>query len=264
MNGNFSLCSDTMERSPACEVRADPPVLALRDRTAEAAAPAIVSALNVYPYHVVLRGLEPVGDRAPAENIIRAIAGDCRLSFTRVRIDPIQTRREDRVTRYSRTHLALPPHTDSAYSSRPHSLVAFLMVRGDAGRGGRSIVVPVTDVVSRLDEDMQAALREPVFAFGKKDLPILWRRKGDESMRYYRAQIDTALRLRGTRTGTAGGIMDRLDHLLAELAEDRGFALRNGDLLLLNNHQVLHGRTAFAPDSDRLMFRFRARATVLE
>ena len=36
----------------------------------------------------------------------------------------------------------------------------------------------------------------------------------------------------------------------------RSFPLRSGDLLVLNNHRVLHGRTAFE-DRDRMLLRVR-------
>ncbi len=245
-------------------VIASPPALYWPGNLDAKTVTAAVGALSTYPYYLVLRGLPPDKARETTESLLRTISGTQRLSFTRVRIDRDRARQQDGVTRYSRTHLPLPLHTDSAYSGRPHSLAAFLMVRPDSEGGGRSIVVPAEDVLAALDGETKAALRAPVFAFGSKDRNILWGRPGQESMRYYRAQIDTALRLRETEMCDQRHLLDMIDRRLAKLEKNSAFALQEGDLLLLNNHKVLHGRTGFDPDSDRLMLRFRAHATCIE
>lgn len=248
-----------------------PPSISAADTPPAELVPAVVEALRCYPYFVVLRGLASPEDRRVGEEIVTAVAlyadrhrptagtRPDKISFTRVRIDRETAAREGAVTRYSRTHLALPPHTDSAYSDRPHALVAFHMVRRDP-LGGLSTVVPVADIVSSLAPAMLDLLREPRFAFGREDMPILWGPRGGESMRYYRAQIETALRLRGAATVDPDAALDALDGLLASIAERRIFRLDDGEMLLLDNRKALHGRTAFAPDSDRLMYRFRAHA----
>lgn len=233
-------------------------------------APEIAAALRRHPHFTVLKGLGLSEARAPVENLVLATAaiggGPGRaaekLSFTRVRIDPEDAERDDAVTRYSRTHLPLPPHTDSAYSGRPQALVAFQMVRGDAG-GGRSLIVPVADVVAVLDRSARDVLRGE-FAFGKKDLPILWGPKGRESMRYYRAQINLGARLGGVEPEGLAPLLDRIDALLDSLAPAREFALADGEMLFVNNHKALHGRTGFAPDSPRLMNRYRVHSDALE
>lgn len=254
--------------SPVSSGQCEPPALAVRGAAAEALVPAIVRALKTYPHFVVLRGLAPGENRRRVERVVTAIAAagghsPGKLSFTRVQIDPDAAGRGGAVTHYSRTHQALPPHTDSAYSARPHSLVAFQMVRSDPG-GGRSFIVPVADIVASLDSETLARLREPLFAFGKKDRPILWGRAGEESMRYYRAQMETALLLRGSAPLRGEAMLDTLDTVLARLARKREFALRDGEVLFVNNHKALHGRTSFAPDSRRLMFRYRAHACIFE
>jgi alpha-ketoglutarate-dependent taurine dioxygenase len=250
-----------------------PPTLAVRDLPAGQLVPAIVGALRAYTHFVVLEGWPPSEDRRPMADIMTAVAAlpgtgsaaaerPGKLSFTRVQIDPDEAGKTGAVTRYSRTHQPLPPHTDTAYSPRPHSLVAFQMVRSDA-EGGRSTVLPVAEVVEALDPDSLTAMRQPHFAFGKGDLPILWGRPGAESMRYYRAQIEQAAALRGTVPSHPVAVLDKIDAVLERL-DPRRFALADGEVLVINNHKVLHGRTGMAADSKRLMFRFRAHAAVIE
>lgn len=246
------------------------PVLTVRESMTRGALPDIVFRLTTYPYFVVLKGLKPTDDEEPVEDIVADLAdipgadGDIwpgKITFTSVQIDPDAASRASVGTRYSRTEQALSPHTDSAFSSRPHSLVAFQMVRSDP-LGGRSTIVPVADVVAALDARHLDEMRRPIFAFGATDMPILWGEPGRESMRYYRAQIDAASAKREIPPERPD-VLDAIDKILAEREGDRAFALDDGDVLMLNNWKVLHGRTAMARNSARLMFRFRVNAAVL-
>lgn len=250
---------------------AEIPVLTVRESTTRGALPDIVSRLTTYPFFVVLKGLKPTDDEEPVEDIVADIAdisgrdGEVwpgKITFTRVRIDPDAASRASLGTRYSRTEQALSPHTDSAFSTRPHSLVAFQMVRSDPA-GGWSTIVPVADVVAALDARHLDEMRRTQFAFGSEDMSILWGEPGRESMRYYRAQIEAASAKREVAPEQPIAVLDAIDRILAERESDRVFALDDGDVLMLNNWKALHGRTAMAPESARLMFRFRVNAAVL-
>lgn len=250
----------------------DVPVLTLREGMTRVALPGIVSRLSAYPYFVVLKGLRPTEDEEPVEDIVADIAdipgpdGNVlpgKITFTRVQIDPDAASRASVGTRYSRTEQALAPHTDSAFSERPHSLVAFQMVRSDP-IGGRSTIVPVADVVGALDARHLEEMRRPQFAFGSEDMAILWGEPGRESMRYYRAQIEAASAKRAVPPAQPTELLDAIDKILTDREEDRVFALDDGDVLMLNNNKVLHGRTAMPLTSARLMLRFRVNAAVLD
>jgi hypothetical protein len=218
--------------------------------------------LRRYPFFIVLRGLPAGIDCRAIDALMRALSttppdGEMDLSIVQVR--PMEAENTERGTRYSRTHRALPPHTDSTYMENPHSIVAFQMVRTDREGGGRSIVVPVQDVVERLGASMTAALREARAIFGQGErFPILWESEGSPSMRYYRTQIDFALADLGEEIVAEGRCLDAIDEVLADLSPEREFDLAEGEVLLLNNHKVLHGRTGMAIDSERLLYRFRA------
>lgn len=219
-------------------------------------------ALRRYPYFIVLRGLPAGVDRRAIDALMRALSGtppDGEMDFGIVQVRPEEAENTEKGTRYSRTHRALPPHTDSTYMENPHSVVAFQMVRADSEGGGGSIAIAVQDVVKCLDASTLNALRDVRAPFGKGErFPVLWDSQGSPSMRYYRVQIDFALGDQGEEIGAAGSCLDALDKVLANLATEREFDLGEGEVLLLNNHKVLHGRTGMAIDSERLMYRFRA------
>lgn len=256
-----------MLRNTAIDARVDgagelrPPLLCARDMSRLTYGAAMI-ALNRYPHCLVLRpaagGLGPDFARA----FVEGFGGTGKLSVTRVRVNPEQAERNDAVTRFSRTHLAMPLHTDTAYSPHPHSLVAFEMVRPDPEGGGQSLIRPVADVVARLDAETLRILREPRFDFGRGELPVVWGEPGRESMRYYSAQIAKGMDAVGADDPRRGALA-RLDAVLDAFAAEPGFALAAGDTLLLNNHKIFHGRTAFLPNSDRLIMRYRVRAACL-
>lgn len=222
---------------------------------------AVNQALRIYPYFVVLRGLPAGGDHRAIEALIRALSGLAPsepMSLTPVRIDPVEFANATLGTRYSRTHEALASHTDSTFLDKPHSLVAFQMVRSDEAGGGRSTIVPAADLVSRLGDDTTRRLRQTEFPFSKERcLPILWDSQGSISVRYYRKQLNSMIAGRNA-WGSCLPLLDMLDQHLADLASQREFALADGEVLIFNNQKVLHGRTAMSPQSSRLLYRFRA------
>jgi len=84
-------------------------------------------------------------------------------------------------------------------------------------------------------------------------------RDGRFTSQYSRTFVEAAQRLPGVPPLTAAQ-NEALD-LLAEVAEEQCFqmALEPGDIQLLNNHVIYHGRTAYqdqdGADRDRLLYR---------
>ncbi|MCG8440620.1 MAG: TauD/TfdA family dioxygenase [Caulobacterales bacterium] len=218
--------------------------------------------LRHYPYYIVARTPGALDDPEPVQAAARALAsrsgGRVRISFTRVHIDRDKADAADSVTRYSRTHLALPPHTDSSYMDRPHELVVFQCVTPDRV-GGETQMAPIDDILRALDDETAARLRDPVFPFGDARLPILNRTGGRDWIRYYSAQLTRSLEETGVRLDAPHREAARaLDALLDDGDLGRRFHLSAGDILFMNNTMVLHGRTGFEPTSERLIFRVRA------
>ncbi len=244
--------------------KGDQQVMTLNELTS-----AICEALKHYPYYAVVNGFPPIQDRSHLVNLARKVCvassveperyvpSEDEMSFTKVYINPEQAARDGDATRYSRTHLALEPHTDSSYMAIPHELVAFQCIKADE-QGGESIMIPVEDILKHLDKKIIELLRQPVYKFGKIKSPILSGSESDCLFRYYRAQID-----RTTQSGEHPlseqhqSALNTLDNLLAQTHLFHKFHLKPGQILFMHNCKVLHGRTELSPNSDRLLNRVR-------
>ncbi len=225
----------------------------------------IAAALNAYPYFARVKGFHPSGEKSEIVSLAEWLAESDssapsrKVSFTTVSIRPDALERAQGVTAYSRTHLPLAPHTDSTYLPRPHELVAFQCVIA-ARDGGANTMVPVDDIVKALSEGDRARLMEPVFPFGRVDDAVLKEGPKGVSVRYYRAQIDRAAADGKPLADGDIALLDRFDALLDRLAGRFEFTLEPGEAVFMNNRKVLHGRTGFAPDSRRTLFRVRHHA----
>ena len=234
----------------------------------------LADALSRPPFFTVLKGMPPAADRRAIENIAHAIAEMPPLkaavtpgkrqktSFTRVQINPAKNMQNGGSTNYSRTNLPLDLHTDSSYKVDPQDLVIFQMVRS-ATDGGDSLMVLVDDLVDQLTDADIATLQKPIFPLGKVGLPVLWKEQGAWHMRYYRTQIDTMVAQGYPFPSEGRKAVEALDDALQDTPWYYQFALEGGETLFLNNRRVLHGRTGFGPDSDRLMYRYRLYAGCL-
>lgn len=242
----------------------------------------IYDALTHYPYFAVVNGLPPMEDAGQLSNLVCAIRAKLspptdtnrepltEVSFTKVFIkpdsDPLtqdkaqKEAEESGVTQYSRTHLPLSPHTDSSYALLPHEIVVFHCVRSDDD-GGETIMVPVDDILKRLDEDVIARLRKPVYPFGEGLHPILTGREAVPLIRYYRAQVERTMAQSAiTLAPEYVSALDALDVLLARDELFFKFHLRPGQTLFMHNQRVMHARTALSPTTDRLLYRLRMHA----
>ncbi len=224
-------------------------------------AESICTALENYPHFVVVNGYPAIEDR---ENLISLGQVICdvnssqeKVSFTKVRIDRAKANFDGTATRYSRTHLPLVPHTDSSYSLKPHEVVAFQCIVSDE-TGGASIIIPVEDILQKIDPHCIELLRDPVYPFEENSYPIIFGESGNEHIRYYRAQIDRTIGLTGRSLSRQHHkAIDQLDSLLQSSELGSQFPLQPGQIAFAHNTKVLHGRTGFSPDSDRLLFRIR-------
>ena len=234
-------------------------------------ASAVHEALKNYPHYAIVTGYPATEESDHVVNLAHAIcdgpgadgaAPRCvnkKVSFTRVRIDEQKAKRGGTATHYSRTHQPLAPHTDSSYKPEPHELVIFQMIVSD-DRGGDSVMVPVEDLLARLSEETIACLREPVYPLGEETHPILRGGADDCEIRYYRNQIDRSLQEGTALSERQMAALTELDALLAEEGAFDQFHLKSGEILFFHNRKVLHGRTGFADDSKRELYRYRLNA----
>ncbi|MEO0436179.1 MAG: TauD/TfdA family dioxygenase [Pseudomonadota bacterium] len=233
----------------------------------------VIKGLREPPYYVVVRTTAPTEDYSLTIGICRTVANTLphrqgttaesrnKVSLTKVRINPDSANKVSQTTNYSRTNQPLTLHTDSSFKAAPQELVAFQMVRDDAV-GGDTIMLPIERILSRLTEDEVRTLARSVFPFSKQDLPVFWTNNGVPRIRYYRAQLENADM--GAVPEEGKSALDRLDEILGEESIMDRFHLQAGETLFLNNLKVMHGRTGFAGDSNRLMYRVRMYAGCLE
>lgn len=184
---------------------------------------------------------------------------------------------------FSETADEAPLHTDNGWVPVPEKYLTMLAVN-PADEGGDTIVLPVATAVegfSRLPRAAEALalLREEAFPFA---VPTVFREPGRPGSgpdtlvaavfgsevpfryRYDIIRAGFALRpdLASPRRLWALECFDAYLRLARERAPR--VRLRRGDLLFVNNHAVLHARTAF-DDGSRLLLRVRmsaARAAV--
>ncbi|NEQ42127.1 MAG: TauD/TfdA family dioxygenase [Leptolyngbya sp. SIOISBB] len=232
----------------------------------------LIAQLKAPPHWLVLVTEQNPIDLDMIVNILTTI-GQCdattvgklpRISKTKIRVDSQQSARQGKVTRYSRTPDALPLHTDCSNKAVPPNLVAFAMERPDPQGGGESVILSAADLVHELPADLVSLLRQPVFPFvGEKKYPILQGQGDDLRIRYYRNQIDSALGEQCILSDQLREALDELERYLALSQRSVRFALQPGEVLIMDNQRVLHGRSAMPADSPRLMHRFRLSAPAL-
>jgi alpha-ketoglutarate-dependent taurine dioxygenase len=157
-------------------------------------------------------------------------------------------------------------HTDSTFSARPERWFLLWCVR-PAADGGASVLVDSAAVVSRMQAgrarrqalDVLMARDVPMWD-GRRVLPVrVLHREGDGTVKVrYRADL---LREGLARAGVAEGepVAAALRTLAAELDDAASrlvVPLAADDLLIVDNHRVLHARQAFT-DPRRHLLRVR-------
>lgn len=164
-------------------------------------------------------------------------------------------------------------HTDSAFKSSPETYVMLFAYKPASDGGGLSQVLSAQRLLKSLSKSSDGRrcirlLRETRFPFqvptaftkARQDTVVEWVSapilSGRGKIRYRHDLIVSALD-HGVISLSAESQW-AIAHTARELAELKSgsLSLRSGDLLVLNNHRVLHGRTAFK-DRDRMLLRVR-------
>ncbi|MEV5237962.1 TauD/TfdA family dioxygenase [Streptomyces cinnamoneus] len=157
-------------------------------------------------------------------------------------------------------------HTDRARFPGPPRLLGMLCVR-PARHGGESVLVSghaVHNVLLGSRPDVLPDLYRD-FHFGRGPdfehiYPVFRRRAGRLHMQYNRKWITRGQQEHGAPLSTAQvAALDAFDEVLADPRMALRVRLRRGDLLLLDNMAVLHGRTSFTdpppPHAGRCLMR---------
>jgi alpha-ketoglutarate-dependent taurine dioxygenase len=153
-----------------------------------------------------------------------------------------------------------PFHTDSPLLAHPHAYLGLLCVRPSPAGDGRTVLVSAADVAAEIaDHGHLLALQDPCYPFAVPRAsendepsittrPILTTSGGDATVRYCPVRVTAGVE-------QAGHALDD-EHVDALRAFERAletqhlpttFLLRAGELLLLDNRRLLHGRTDVGP-----------------
>ena len=143
-------------------------------------------------------------------------------------------------------------HTDRAMYPGPPRLLGLLCIR-PAPDGGESVLVSGHAVHNRLLESRPRVLSELYrdFHFGhepgfERTYPVFRPSAGRVQVHYNRYWITRGQQEHGAPLTTARlAALDAFDEVLADPRMALRIRLRRGDLLLLDNTAILHGRTSF-------------------
>lgn len=161
------------------------------------------------------------------------------------------------------TSRGLPVHTDNPYRD-PVPGFQLLHCLAAAGQGGESIFVDGMAVAERLrvhDADVFTTLCETpiLFRFQDATVDLVAERtmfeldtQGQFRAIYYNDRSIAPLQLKGLRLKKYYAAYRQLAQLLHEPARSVVCRLQPGDLVLLDNTRMLHGRTAFSNGSRHL------------
>ena len=164
----------------------------------------------------------------------------------------------------------LGPHTDTCWRSSLSGLI-FLHCLAAQAAGGETLLVDGFAVAEALrgrhPEAFDLLARVPIDFAASVNNGDEWRARGrvinlDEEGRIDGIRYnENSIQAPDPPAALVGPLFEALARFEEELYDPRRWLklrLRPGDLLVIDNHRVLHGRTAFAPQSGRRHLRTTA------
>lgn len=153
----------------------------------------------------------------------------------------------------SASSAAFALHSDESFQADPARFVLLQCWR-PAAQGGQTLLVDVHALLPDLDRVTQIALTQLHLPYAHADAVSV---DAHRRVRYNRRECAGAASGRAL-SATQEHWLDRFDAVFADHAHS--LDLHAGDLLVIDNWRVLHGRLSFAADSGRLLKRLRVRA----
>ncbi|MFV0131637.1 TauD/TfdA family dioxygenase [Streptomyces sp. HMX112] len=154
-----------------------------------------------------------------------------------------------------------PFHTDSPLLPHPHAYLGLLCVRPSPAGDGQTVLVSAADVTAEIaDHSHLRALQDPCYPFavppeaGSDEPsvtthPILTMSGGGATVRYCPVRVPAGLKLAGHALDDEHiSALHSFERALEEQHLSTVFPLRAGELLLLDNRRLLHGRTDVGPE----------------
>jgi alpha-ketoglutarate-dependent taurine dioxygenase len=186
-----------------------------------------------------------------------AMEADC--AIYRVEEDPLNT---DEYA-HSATNQHFPFHTDCAHFLHPPQVMMLLCCQ-PSRTGGKTTLAHVDDILEKLNDEDKADLSRIQFPWwqGSRNVhaPILTKVKEDGQwlIRFNQATLRKEMdKDKFTNISALKSLINVLDSF--ETDPKNILSLSAGDLLIVHNQRVLHGRTKFSTGSPRLLKRLRMR-----
>lgn len=175
------------------------------------------------------------------------------------------------------SQIALIPHTDDAYQYAPPGIIFFHCLIARADGGGQSTFVDgfqIAEVLRQEDEEAFKLLCRYDVPFQKYYCDELRRTRGECIDMQFRSPVfclDSGGHLKGVRISNLfPAPLDLPEEIiepfyaayrkLMQLYTDQKYylkhGLQSGELVMFDNHRVLHGRTAIGPNNQRRHLRY--------
>jgi alpha-ketoglutarate-dependent taurine dioxygenase len=156
-------------------------------------------------------------------------------------------------------------HTDTADWETPVELISMLCVHADPGGGGRSRVLDIDSIRQEVEGHLgidtlhlMQTERVPWRLATYRGGGVKWQSVLTESsICWRRYTIELALESEGTRLSQQMyAALDAFENLIGRTQRTVDFLLREGELLIADNHRTIHARTPILSNSsNRLMIR---------
>lgn len=144
-------------------------------------------------------------------------------------------------------------HTDESFCSQPARFVLLQCWRADPAGAGVSLFARREQILADADDHSRELFARCALPYPTGNFPVLDARG---LLRFNRAECLGEMRARA-RAASASETQCMEAFALAAMRAAESCTLVAGDLLILDNHRVLHGRTPFNPHSRRLLKRLR-------
>lgn len=174
---------------------------------------------------------------------------------------------------YSQHRGAADLHTDTQYFSKPEEVISLWCLSADKNGDGKNILVDGREAIRQLIESGRSKtvnlLKDGVYPFR---VPTSFTTTGEDEcievfvgpilsenplVRYRKQTIDRARSITGYEIDEPHiSAMDEFNNVISQKGFGRRILLQRGQVLFVNNHEILHGRTAFT-DPERHLLRIR-------
>jgi trimethyllysine dioxygenase len=174
-----------------------------------------------------------------------------------MRDDIIDLRNDEQSVVYSSAQL--PPHTDGSFSDEPPFVVTMGCIVADEGDGGTSILIDGYKIIQHLSAEERKILATEDFHFrapSSEDdglqTSILSMVNEWPAIRY---RYDSKYKPKSSSTAAINAL-EELHTLVSNVENAKMVKLTPGDVLVVNNYRILHGRTALTRTVRRQLRRF--------